>query len=147
MKKEPYTSFLSGSNGYYLVASTLGEIVDYIKEHLNDESKLIFDACTNAYLEIKNAELKEKLGDGLSYLFCPGYQGSDASELKFILDELSAEEIGIKVLPSGMMSPIKSMAGIYAKGVKPLKKCGDCLQINNCVYRKAGTVCFRLENK
>ncbi|MBO5908757.1 MAG: hypothetical protein J6Q67_03115 [Clostridia bacterium] len=147
MKKEPYTSFLSGSDGYYLVASTLGDKVDEIIKPLKDKSKLIFDACANAYLEMKNEELRESLGDDLSYMFCPGYQGSDAAELKYILAEIKAYELGINLLPSGMMLPQKSMAGIYAKGVSPQKKCGNCVKINDCAYRKAGKLCFHLENK
>lgn len=142
MNKEPYTSFLSGANGYYLVATTLGEEVDSIKNSLDDKSRLIFDACANAYLEIKNEELKARLGNDLSYMFSPGYQGSDVKELRFILDELKSDEIGIKMIESGMMTPIKSMAGIYAKGVSPQKKCGSCIMLKNCVYRKAGKLCF-----
>lgn len=144
MKKEPYASFLSGANGYFLVVSTLGDGAEKHKETLDDRSKLIFDACANAYLELKNEELRESLCDNLSYLFCPGYQGSDVSEIKYILDELKAYELGIELLPSGMMTPQKSMAGIYAKGASPLKKCGNCLKINDCVYRKAGKLCFHL---
>ena len=147
MNNEPYTSFLSGANSYYLVVTTLGAGVDEIKNELDDKEKVLFDACANAYLEIKTDELKESIGDDLSYMFSPGYQGSDVSDLKYILDELDASEIGIKLLPSGMMTPIKTLAGIYAKGVSPKKKCGECIMLNNCAYRKVGKLCFHSERK
>ena len=150
MKKEPYTSFLSGAKGYFFVASTLGMEIDKRISELkstNHTEAAVLDACSNAWLEIKNDELRYELSDNLSYLFCPGYQGSDTSELEFILNELKAERIGITLLATNEMSPKKSMAGIYAMGVSPQKKCGDCIKINDCEYRKAGKLCFCLEKK
>jgi len=148
--KEPYVSFLSGSNGYYLCALTLGDAVDLKTEYYlkaDKEKGVIFDACANAYLELKNDEIRLSLGDGLSYLFCPGYQGSDVCELSIILNMLKADELGIERIDSGMMKPNKTMAGIYAIGVTPRKKCGSCIKLNECAYRKAGKLCFDLEKK
>lgn len=150
MNKEPYVSFLNGSCGYFLVASTLGEEIDkriYDLKIINSTKGAVFDACTNAWLEIRNDELRHTLYDNISYLFCPGYQGSDVSELKLILDELNGESIGITLSSSNEMYPKKSMAGIYAKGVSPQKKCGNCVKLSNCEFRKAGKLCFCLEKK
>lgn len=150
MKKEPYLSFLNGAVGYYFAVSTLGiETDDQVAElaKLDQNRMLVFDACANAFIEIKNDQLKNGLSDDISYLFCPGYQGSDVSDLEIILKELKADELGITLDESGMMLPRKTMAGIYAKGVSPRKKCGNCLKLNDCAYRKAGKLCFDLEKK
>ena len=150
LKKEPYASFLKGSNGYFLIASTLGAEIDnkitYLKSTFQSEA-IVLEACSNAWLEIRNDELRNELYDDLSYLFSPGYQGSDVSELKFILNELDSDRIGITFLSTNEMRPKKSMAGIYAKDVSPQKKCGNCVKIKNCEFRKAGKLCFRLEKK
>ena len=147
MKKEPYESFLNGAVGYYFYCCTLGAEVDKWIEASDKSGKPVFDACANAYLELKNDEIRLSLGDGLSYLFCPGYQGSDVCELSIILNMLKADELGIERLDSGMMKPNKTMAGIYAIGVTPRKKCGSCIKLNECAYRKAGKLCFDLEKK
>ena len=150
MKKEPYASFLNGAVGYYFYACTLGDGIDKNIAELSvsdREQMLVFDACANAYLETKNDEIRRVLGNDVSYLFCPGYQGSDARELAFILNEIKADSIGIKLLESGMMKPNKTMAGIYAIGIKPRKKCGNCIKLSDCAYRKVGKLCFELEKK
>ncbi len=149
LKSEPYASFLSGSTGYFLVATTLGAEVDRkIKRYsLSDTVKmLVFDATANAYLEAKADEYEKTLGSNLSYRFCPGYQGSKASDIKYIFDVLKPEKIGIELLESGMMVPQKSMCGIIAIGKNEKKKCGSCIMLADCAYRKADKKCYS-ENK
>ncbi len=145
LKDEPYASFLSGSTGYFLVATTLGAEVDRkIKRYsLSDTVKmLVFDATANAYLEAKADEYEKTLASNLSYRFCCGYQGSKASDIKYIFDVLKPEKIGIELLESGMMVPQKSMCGIIAIGKNQKKKCGSCLMLADCAYRKVGKKCY-----
>ena len=150
MKKEPYASFLQGANGYILFAATLGsETDDKIKElyKSNSNDADVFDCAANAYLELQNDVVRADLAPSLSYLFCPGYQGSDVFDAKEILDTLKADRLEIKLLNSGLITPSKSMAGFFAKGISPQKKCGECIEINDCIYRKVGKLCFHLEKK
>ena len=85
LNKEPYVKFLKGSKQYYLVATTLGVMVDK-RIHLLSKTDMpymiIFNACAAAYLEYlaDNYEI-ENLGDDISYRFCPGYGGSSVSDL------------------------------------------------------------------
>lgn len=149
MKKEPYASFLAGASGYYLAVMTLGgEVQERINECFRADKNLglISDASANAYLELKNEEIRYNLGKNISYLFSPGYQGSDLNELKYILDELDATIIGVSFTGEGLMSPKKSMAGIYAIDVTPQKKCGSCIMLKNCKFRKANEFCYSVGN-
>ena len=150
LNNEPYLSFLSKSNGYYFVATTLGAEVDrMIKRYeITDMVKaIIFDSTANAYLEFKADEYEKTLGDYLSYRFCPGYQGSSVSDLKYIFSVLKPEKIGITLLPSGMMAPQKSMCGIIAIGKNEEKKCGSCIMLDSCTFRKADKRCYDLAKK
>lgn len=144
-EKEPYKSFLKGAQGIYLIVCTLGSEIDrQIKRRaLSDMPEMIlFDACANSILEYKSEEFKNGISSDLSYLFCPGYQGSELSDIKMIFELLKPEKIGVTLTDSFMMVPQKTLAGIAAKGVNPQKKCGNCARLNNCVYRKVGKLCY-----
>ena len=145
--KEPYVSFLSGSNGYYLCALTLGDAVDLKTEYYlkaDKEKGVIFDACANAYLEFKADEYEKTLEQDISYKFAPGYQGSDIKDLQAIFDILEAERIGMYLTEGYRIVPQKSMVGIIAIGKTALKQCGKCVMLNSCVFRNAGKRCFDL---
>ena len=146
LNKEPYLSFLSGSSGYYFVATTLGTEIDRLIKRYSVSDMLraiVLDSTANAYLEAKADEYEKTLGENLSYRFCPGYQGSSVSDLKYIFEVLKPEKIGIELLPSGMMVPQKSMCGIIAIGKNEEKKCGNCLMLHDCAYRKADKKCYK----
>jgi hypothetical protein len=149
MKKEPYASFLQGASGYILFAATLGsETDDKIRElyKSNSMDADVFDCAANAYLELQNDVVRTNLAPSLSYLFCPGYQGSDVFDSKEILDTLKADRLEMKLLNSGSITPSKSMAGFFAKGISPQKKCGSCIMLGNCKYRKANEFCYSVGN-
>ncbi len=148
LKKEPYVTFLSGINGYFLVCTTLGAEVDRLIRRYSLTSMvkgLVFDASANAYLEYKADEYEKTFGSELTYRFCPGYQGSSALDLKYIFNELKPEKIGIELLPSGMMTPQKSICGIVGKGKNKAKKCAGCIMLDECAYRKVDKRCYTLE--
>lgn len=150
LNKEPYLSFLNNASGYYLVATTLGATVDrLIKKYAVDDmlKAIIFDSVSSAYLEVKADEYEKNIAPNLSYRFCPGYQGSDVRDIKYIFDLLHPEKIGIELLPSGMMTPQKSMCGIVAIGKTATKNCGNCLMLDSCSFRKEGKRCYSLAKK
>ena len=146
LNKEPYLKFLSNSNSYYLVATTLGVMVDKrisVLSKIDMPYMVIFNSCAAAYLEYlaDNYEC-ENLGDDLSYRFCPGYGGSSVADLLELSKYLKIEKIGIQIFDSGMMLPEKSMFGIVAKNKNKNKTCDSCVLEKKCKYQKEGKTCY-----
>ena len=146
LNKEPYLSFLNGCSGYYIAVMTLGSEIDrrikfYSKTNLT--KMLVFDACASAYLEYKSDEYERVLGDDLTYRFCPGYQGSSISDIKYFFNILKPQKQGIELLESNLMIPQKSMVGIIGIGKKIDKSCKNCLLEGKCKYIKEGMKCYQ----
>jgi len=147
LENEPYLSFLSCSNGYYLCAMTLGKEIDNIIEDLRETDRIkaaVFDSCANAYLEYKAAEYEKTLENDISYKFAPGYQGSDIKDIKVIFDILEAEKMDMILTDEFRIMPQKSMVGIIGIGNTAKKHCGKCIMLSSCAFRKAGKRCFDL---
>lgn len=146
LNKEPYLKFLKGSDKYFIVATTLGVLVDKrisLLSKIDMPYMVIFNACAAAYLEYlaDNYEYNN-LGDDISYRFCPGYGGSSVKDLLELKKYIRIDKIGIQLFDSGMMLPEKSMMGIVAKNKNNNKTCDCCILNNNCKYKKEGKKCF-----
>lgn len=145
LQKEPYLSFLNGCSAVILCVCTLGAETDrkikYL-ERADMQKSLIFDACASAYLEWRADDFERGLGDNLTYRFCPGYGGSDLSDIRYIFDLVKPEKIGVTLLNSNLMLPQKSMAGIIGAGKAAKKTCAGCVNFSACEYRKEGTTCY-----
>lgn len=146
LNKEPYLKFLKGSKTYYLVATTLGVMVDK-RIHLLSKTDMsymvIFNSCAAAYLEyLADKYEKENLGEDTSYRFCPGYGGSSVSDLVKLKKYINPEKIGIQVFDSGMMLPEKSMIGIVARNKNNIKTCDGCVLNEKCNFRKEDKKCY-----
>ena len=149
LEKEPYQSFLAGCTGYALVAMTLGAEAERRVRALmtlNPARAVVLDACASALVEYEADLWEERFGTDRTFRFCPGYGGSTIADNAFILEALNASRIGIELLPSGMMAPQKSMAGIIGLGKRTRKTCKDCMAAAGCQFRKEGRTCYRLEN-
>ena len=145
LKKQPYKDFLDGCSGVILCVTTLGAEVDKRIKYLSKadiEKSVIFDACASALLERLADDFEKGLGENLTYRFCPGYGGSDISDIKYIFQLLNPEKIGVSLLESNLMLPQKSMAGIIGVGKSAFKSCGDCILIEQCQFRKEGARCY-----
>ena len=145
LQREPYLKFLSGCHSVVLEAVTLGGEVDLLIRRLSKEDMLsgfVADACASALLEAYADDAEEALGEERTYRFCPGYGGSDVKDVKYILESVKAEKIGITLSESGLMLPQKSMAGFVGLGKRTKKSCGACMLKEHCAYRKEGKVCF-----
>ncbi len=146
LNKEPYLKFFKGSTNYYLVATTLGPIVDKRIALLSKTDMpymVIFNSCAAAYLEyLADNYETSNLGDDISYRFCPGYGGSSVSDLLELKNYLKLDKIGIQVFESGMMLPEKSMFGIIAKNKNEEKTCDGCTKLKDCKYLKEGSKCY-----
>lgn len=150
LQKEPYLSFLEGCSGVILSVTTLGAEVDKRIKYLGRadmEKSLIFDACASAYLERLADDFETGLGENLTYRFCPGYGGSDISDLKYIFDLLNPGKIGVTLLDSNLMLPQKTMAGVIGVGKSAKRTCDNCINFSACAYRKEGTTCYSSAKK
>lgn len=145
LHKSPYSEFLDGSRGVVLCVTTLGHGVDsYIKKlSRTDASRaLVADSCASATLEYLADEYERGLSDELTYRFCPGYGGSDVSDIRYIFRELRPERIGVTVDPNYYMLPSKTMAGVIGIGKRAVKTCEGCLIGADCKYLKENIRCY-----
>lgn len=150
LSKQPYVDYLKGSRGVIIAVMTLGAEVDRrIKFYeRSDVAKAVtLDACASAYLEELSDEYERGLNENLSYRFCPGYGGSNVSDLRYIFEILRPEKIGLSLTETNYMLPSKSMAGIIAVGNSAEKSCGSCVLAEHCEYRKEGGRCYVSEKK
>lgn len=149
LEKEPYQSFLAGCTEYALVAMTLGAEAERRVRALmtlDPARAVVLDACASALVEYEADLWEERFGKDRTFRFCPGYGGTSITDNAFILEVLNASRIGIELLPSGMMAPQKSMAGIIGLGKRTRKTCKDCMAAAGCQFRKEGRTCYRSEN-
>lgn len=150
LNKQPYLNYFSGSRGVIVAVMTLGGEVDRrIKLYgRTDAAKaVIFDACASALLEELSDGYEKSLEEDLSYRFCPGYGGSDISDVKYIFEILRPEKIGVTLTETGYMLPSKTMAGVIAVGGGAKKSCKNCIAAQGCAYLKGGNTCYGSEKK
>lgn len=150
LTKPPYSDFLRGCSAVILCVTTLGAEVDKRIKYLGRvdmEKSLCFDACASALLEYLADNYERQTGENLTYRFCPGYGGSDISDIKYIFELLNPEKIGVSLLESNLMLPQKTMAGIIGVGKTVKKSCGNCMLIERCQYRKEGARCYGSEKR
>ncbi len=150
LDKEPYRSFLSGSRGVILSATTLGAGVDrYISRlfRVDMTEAAVTDACASALLERMADDYEKTIAPDLSYRFCPGYGGSSVDDLRPLFEELKPEKIGIYLGETCFMLPAKSMAGVIAVGKSAKKSCRGCFMAGSCEYLKEGRKCYVSEKK
>ena len=73
------------------------------------------DSATGALKEtLRQAVAREELAITLPY--SPGYCGMDLKEQWNVFSALDASRIGVRLLPSGIMVPIKSVSGVIGIG-------------------------------
>ena len=143
---EAYKKLLDKTESYYLCLTTLGKRIDdrcqyYSKFDL--EKMVIFDATSNAYLEYMADEFEEaNLKKPRTYRFCPGYQGTDIKDIKEIFKYIDHKKIGVEILDSNLMVPLKTMCGIIGIGKTNKKECGACNFKGNCKYIKEKRKCY-----
>lgn len=149
LRNDAYMKHLSGAEGFLLCATTLGAQVDrHLKRlELTDMSyAIVFDAVASAYLEFKADEYERALPyPNRGFRFCPGYGSTPLEDSRDIVTRLRADRVGITFLDSGLMVPMKSMAGIIKLGGESRKSCEGCVARTGCVFRERGTRCYRTE--
>ena len=140
-----YLDFLDGTTSYYLVLMTLGKRIDdrcryYSK--IDMEKMVVFDACSSAYLELSSDEFEEDFPNPHTYRFCPGYQGTSTSDIREIFKYIDNKKIGVDILDSNLMVPLKTMCGIIGIGKQSQKSCKNCTLLGKCEYKKENRTCY-----
>ncbi|MDR1068637.1 MAG: hypothetical protein LBL36_05270 [Clostridiales Family XIII bacterium] len=87
--------------------------------------------------------LTERDGVFLSPAFSPGFYGMSHEQSREIADTLGAADIGVRVLDSGTMLPIKTVSGIYLvagdEADCPTDECLNCIgnkeSCSQCIIR------------
>jgi hypothetical protein len=111
---DPYKGYLVDTIGSVAVESAIDWMCDRTSTILEQQAK----KCTNR--------------------FSPGYCNWDIAEQQKLFKHLPKDFLGVKLLPSSLMTPIKSVSGIIGIG-KNVKKmpytCNMCNQ-ENCIMRR-----------
>ena len=147
LNKEPYLSYL-GNKPYIISCMTLGIQIDLritYYEKIDLTKMMVFDAASSAYLEYLSDEFERNLNINLGFRFCPGYGGSDVSDIRYIHKLLKADKYGITLLDSNLMIPQKSMIGIVGINNKEKKSCNNCYLEEKCKYKKEGLTCYLIK--
>ena len=149
LRQSAYEKFLAGCRGYVLLAVTLGAEAEKRVRALmscDPARAVVLDACASVLVEYEADKWEERFGRERTYRFCPGYGGTDAADNAFIFRELDPARIGMQLLPSGMIAPQKSMAGIVGLGRRAEKTCAGCMAAAGCRLKKEGRTCYGSEN-
>jgi len=132
-----------------LFALTIGqEISEWLKELSARDIHIGFiaDAAASELVESIADYFQNRLAEevraqnlfcGLRY--CPGYCDWPIEELPHLLARLAPEKIGISLTQGGMMTPIKSIAGLIGLGPDPaainVNLCETCAK-TDCKHRR-----------
>ena len=156
LKSKDIYNLLKDCDSCAVIASTLGiEIEKEIRKYsyLELTKSIIIDACATTAIEeicdIVQNDLKEKLTKQekyITYRYSPGYGDLPISVNEDIISMLNAsKEIGLTITEKGIMLPRKSVIAIIGisknKTKKSKKSCSNCLNKDNCKYRKGDDSC------
>jgi hypothetical protein len=118
---------------------------------------LIFSAIGSHVAEVGleriAAELRSRLdaGDGLSMPYSPGYCGISLEQQETLFRLVDASRIGVELLPSMIMKPLKSISGLIGIGAADLVEDGGCpcdrCTLLHCEMRRGGTVSSRKDRE
>lgn len=142
---------LRGSEAYALFICTCGTRYEAYQQQLQQQGDMvrvfIADALgtviaekTADQMEIALQESIHKLGWHHTNRFSPGYCGWHVSEQQQLFPLFSGHTCGVRLTPSSLMLPIKSVSGIIGLGpdVRHLDyTCGLC-DFKLCYKRKSG---------
>jgi hypothetical protein len=146
----PVGEFLNGSRRVALFLTTAGaEIVELAERATRSRdtlSGLVYDAIgsqvADALVECVAADLRARLdaGEALTLPFSPGYCGIPLAQQRTVFRLLEARCIGVELLPTLIMRPVKSVSGLI--GIGPRERiqaagnpCDRCAMID-CRMRR-----------
>ncbi|MFC1641649.1 vitamin B12 dependent-methionine synthase activation domain-containing protein [Myxococcota bacterium] len=96
------------------------------------------EAAASGLMDALSARLLP--GQGLTLRYSPGYCGMDMAQQGPIFDLTQAQSIGVSLLPSWFMRPVKSISGLIGLGSETSSHsrhspCDHCLQVK-CHMRR-----------
>lgn len=141
----PKRSYFEGANKVALGLCTIGDPLPDLSRKYMKEGRLsdgvILDAIGSVVVDqiadIKNDEINEDaklMGLVPSWRYSPGYCDMDVKDQDIIFDRI--DNIGITLLPSKMMHPIKSVSFAVNLGEKFINRCITCPKKKTCEYRR-----------
>lgn len=75
-------------------------------------------------------------GENLSESFGPGFYGMEIEAVSAVVNQMQAEQVGVRLLDNGMMEPAISLVGMFLAGAKsfdmPSGDCVSCLGTSHC---------------
>ena len=139
-----------GSDSFALFITTAGNSFDtWIKSKASGGDVLeeyfcssigsvIVDKIADVIQEEVNS-ISIKAGKGITNRYSPGYCSWNIREQRGIFDLLPADRIGVALLPSFLMKPIKSVSGIIGIGAdkNPGPYMCDLCNMTNCLVKRA----------
>jgi len=106
------------------------------------------DAWGTAYVDAGRDILRSRLSTREPFVsdsFGPGYYGMDVPQVKNFFRVLDSKKIDVKLLDSGLMVPVKSIAGLFVSVKDPSQLPGnDC---SSCLANEKGCYFCRMKNK
>jgi hypothetical protein len=140
----PIADFLKVADRVVVFVATIGNKLDELAHEKHtlgrlDESYILHaigSAATDSAPDVLIDHLWEheaKSCEALTTAFCPGYCGLAMSEQRTLFGLLDTESIGVRLLPSLMMYPLKSISGLVGIGSAdkierhgfPCERCDD----------------------
>lgn len=153
-----HSRFLGGVERVALGLVTIGDGVERAVERYREQGllapALIFDAFGSAAAEAAADAAEAAIRAGVerddmrcSRRFSPGYGGWDVGEQRWIIDALTARDVGVTLTDGCMMTPRKSVTFAMTVGVEPVEMRADdiCDTCNapNCDMRGTEQRCER----
>ncbi len=114
---------------------------DVLKGYVYD---VVGSEIVESAADLMQDELEKELagsGQKITNRFSPGYCGWDVSEQHKLFSFLPYNFCGIRLTPSALMDPVKSISGLIGIGENVKRKpytCSFC-DMKDCIYRKGRT--------
>jgi hypothetical protein len=112
---------------------------DLLRGYIYD---VIGSEIVEAAAELMQDELEKKMAESgrkITNRFSPGYCGWDVAEQHKLFNLMNDNFCGIRLSPSSLMEPVKSVSGIIGIGENVRRRpytCNLC-DLKDCIYRKS----------
>jgi hypothetical protein len=140
---------LTGCGQCMLIAGTLGIKLDQRMRYYSRMDMVryvIMDAAGSALIEEACDKYQAELPfSKFTFRFAPGYGDVPLTIQKQLLSVLETRKrIGLTLLPSMLMVPMKSISGIVGIGQEDAKRtCNGCKMVDHCEFRRNNAVCYQ----
>jgi hypothetical protein len=112
---------------------------DLLRGYIYD---VVGSEIVEAAAELMQDELEKKMAESgrkITNRFSPGYCGWDVAEQHKLFNLMNDNFCGIRLSPSSLMEPVKSVSGIIGIGENVRRRpytCNLC-DVKDCIYRKS----------